>query len=397
MNVKTLSALLLLLAIGCQMLPFMSGGVPLGQPGQLSLAEIRSSLSEADAHAPFVPVGPVGMPADLSDYIPADNPMTKAKVELGRQLYFDPRLSGDGTIACATCHHPDLGWTDNAAFSTGIHGHITGVGAPTVMNRILGQTQFWDGRAASLEAQAEGPVAAPGEMGFTWEAAEELCREIEGYDLQFQAVFGASATKQNITQAMASFERTVFAGGSPYDHFERATPFYNLDMEEETDPELIARYEEAMKGEEENPMTESSKRGRELFFGKASCSACHVGPDLSDEQFHNIGIGQQGPEPFLGRFAVTGDEADRGATKTPGLHNIADSAPYMHDGSAATLVEVILHYNRGGMNEDGTTSPHLSDKIFKLKLSQQEIYDLAEFLEQGLTGEVTPIEIPRLP
>ena len=396
MNMKTLSPLLtlLLLVAGCQILPF---GLPLGQPGKLSLDEIRASLAGADAHTPFVPVGPVGMPADLSSYIPADNPMTKAKVELGRQLYFDPRLSGDGSIACASCHHPDMGWTDNAAFSTGIHGHITGVGAPTVMNRILGETQFWDGRAPSLEAQAEGPVAAPGEMGFTWEAAEKLCREIEGYELQFQAVFGTSATKQNITQAMATFERTIFAGGSPYDHFERATPFYSLDMEEETDPELIARYEEAMKGEEEHPMTEASERGRELFFGKASCSACHVGPDLSDEQFHNIGIGQQGPEPFLGRFAVTGDEADRGATKTPGLHNIADSAPYMHDGSAETLIEVILHYNRGGINEDGTTSPHLSDKIFKLNLTQEEIYDLAEFLEQGLTGEVTPVEIPRLP
>ena len=399
MNMKTFSPFLALslLVIGCQILPFGEGGIRLGEPGTLSLDEIRASLKEADAHTPFVPVGPVGMPADLSSYIPADNPMTKAKVELGRQLYFDPRLSGNGTIACASCHHPDMGWTDNAAFSTGIHGHITGVGAPTVMNRILGETQFWDGRAASLEAQAEGPVAAPGEMGFTWEAAEELCREIEGYELQFQAVFGTSATKQNITQAMATFERTVFAGGSPYDHYERATPFYSLDMEEETDPELIARYDEAMKGEEENPMSEASKRGRELFFGKANCSACHVGPDLSDEQFHNIGIGQQGSEPFLGRFAVTGDEADRGATKTPGLHNIADSAPYMHDGSAETLVEVILHYNRGGMNEDGTISPHLSDKIFKLNLTEEEIHDLAEFLDQGLTGEVTPVEIPRLP
>jgi cytochrome c peroxidase len=396
MNHKHL-ALPILLVVACQLLPSFEGGLELGAPGTLSVDEIRASLKEADAHKVFVPVGPVGMPADLSAYIPADNLMTKAKVELGRQLYFDPRLSGDGTIACASCHHPDMGWTDNAAFSTGIHGHITGVGAPTVMNRILGSTQFWDGRAETLELQAEGPVAAPGEMGFTWDAAEELCREIEGYELQFQAVFGASATKLTITQAMATFERTIFAGGSPYDHFERATPFYNLDMEEETDAELIARYEEAMKGEEDHPMTEASKRGRELFFGKASCSACHVGPDLSDEQFHNIGIGQQGEEPFLGRFAVTGDEADRGATKTPGLHNIADSAPYMHDGSEATLVEVILHYNRGGMNEDGTTSSHLSDKIFKLNLTEEEIHDLAEFLEQGLTGEVTPVEIPRLP
>lgn len=397
MKKTPLSILLLLAAVSCQLSTYFKVAPGLGIPGSLSLDEIKASLAEADAHTPFVPEGPVGMPADLSEFIPADNPMTKAKVELGRQLYFDPRLSGDETIACATCHHPTLGWTDNAPVSTGIHGQKGGVSAPTVMNRILGKTQFWDGRAASLEAQAAGPVGNPIEMGFTWERAEVLLREVEGYDMQFRAIFGGPATEDTATKAIATFERTVFAGGSPYDHFERATPFYSLDMEDETDAELIARYEEAMKGEDDHPMTEGAKRGRELFFGKANCSACHVGPDLSDEQFHNIGIGQMGPDPFAGRFAVTGVDADRGATKTPGLHNIADTGPYMHDGSLKTLVEVVLHYKRGGTNTDGTKSPHLSDKIFKLDLNGQEIYDLVEFLEQGLSGTVTPVELPSLP
>ena len=394
---KNALSLLLLAAAGCQLTSYFEGTPKLGVPGTLSIDELRASLAEADAHTPFVPVGPVGMPADLSEFIPADNPMTKAKVELGRQLYFDPRLSGDETIACATCHHPDMGWTDNAPVSTGIHGQMGGVSAPTVMNRILGKTQFWDGRAASLEAQAAGPVGNPIEMGFTWERAEVLLREVEGYDLQFRAIFGGPATEDTATKAIAAFERTVFAGGSPYDHFERATPFYSLDMEDETDADLIARYEEAMRGEEEHPMSEGAERGRELFFGKANCSACHAGPDLSDEQFHNIGIAQMGPDPFPGRFAVTGADADRGATKTPGLHNIAETGPYMHDGSFKTLVEVVLHYKRGGINIDGTKSPYLSDKISRLPLNGQEIYDLVEFLEQGLSGTVTAVEIPRLP
>ena len=361
-------------------------------PGTLTLSEIRLALDEPGAHVPYVPAAPVGLPEDLAPYIPADNPLTPAKVELGRQLYFDPRLSRDGSVSCASCHHPDHGWTDRRPVSTGIEGQQGGRSAPTVMNRILGRTQFWDGRAATLEEQAAGPVENPVEMGFTWDEAAARIAAIPGYRLQFERVFGAAPTKDTITKAIAAFERTVLAAGSPYDYYEAATPWYDLDIEDEDDPELLARYHAAMKGEEEHPLSEAAKRGRELFFGKASCSACHIGWDLSDELFHNIGVGMDAAEPDQGLKAISGKDEDTGKFKTPPLHDCASTAPFMHDGSVATLREVVEHYNRGGV-----ANPWLSDKIFPLALSAQEVDDLVAFLEQGLDSEVTPVAVPRLP
>jgi cytochrome c peroxidase len=367
--------------------------IPSGStPGTLSIDEIRAALAALDAHTPFVPASPVGLPPGLSDFIPESDPLTKAKVELGKQLYFDPRLSADNTVACASCHHPDFGWADGRPVSTGIHGQLGGRSAPTVMNRLLGKSQFWDGRAATLEEQAAGPVENSVEMGFKWKDAAEVVNGIEGYKLQFDAVFGKPATDELITRAIAAFERTVLAGDSPYDHYERATPWHRFDADDETDPELLARYAEAMQGEEDHPMTDLAIEGRDLFFGKANCSSCHVGWDLSDEDFHNIGIGMGVEEPDLGRFDFTGDEADKGKFKTPPLHNIADTAPYMHDGSLATLRDVVEHYNQGGF-----PNPTLSDKIFPLELTDHEVDALVEFMEQGLQGRVTPVEPPKLP
>lgn len=364
---------------------------PRAVPGSLGLEEIRARLSQEGAHEVFVPRAPLGLP-DLSEHVPASNPMTPAKVELGRQLYFDPRLSHDGTVSCATCHDPARGWADGAPVSTGIGGQRGTRSAPTVQNRILGATQFWDGRAASLEEQAVGPIENPIEMGSTHAEVVERLNGIEGYRLQFEAVFGGPATIDDVGRAIATFERTILAGGAKYDYYERARPYFDWEPEEDEDPEFVQRVDRLLDQEKEHRMSAAAERGRDLFFGKANCSACHAGPDLSDEGFHNIGIGMTAEEPDLGRAAVTGDEEDTGAFKTPPLRNVDRTAPYMHDGSLGTLMEVVEHYDRGG-----TPNPWLSDKIFPLHLSEQEKQDLVTFMTEGLASPVTPVEVPRLP
>jgi len=358
-------------------------------PGTLSLEELRARLAAPDAHKPFVPERPLGITADLASLIPADNPLTPAKVDLGQQLYFDKRLSRDGGTSCATCHDPAKGWTDTAPVSTGIGGQTGGRSAPTVVNRILGATQFWDGRAASLEEQAVGPIANPIEMGFTHEEAVARVNAIPGYALQFEAVFGGPATIDGIGKAIAAFERTILSGASKNDYFEQALPFFEYEPDEDEDPAFLARMEQVLLLEETHRMSLQAERGRELFFGEAGCSACHVGQDLTDELFHNIGIGT-GVD--AGRVAVTGDEKDTGAFKTPSLRNIVLTAPYMHDGSLETLMDVVRHYNLGG---DGNA--HLSDKVFALNLTEQEMQDLVRFMEEALTGTVTEVEVPDLP
>jgi cytochrome c peroxidase len=358
-------------------------------PGILSLAEIRATLADPDAHLPFVPQAPLGLSADLADLIPAHNPLTPAKVELGRQLYFDKRLSRDGTVSCATCHDPAKGWADAAPVSTGIGGQTGARSAPTVINRILGVTQFWDGRAATLEEQAVGPIANPIEMGFTHGEAVARLNGIPGYVLQFEAVFGGPATIEAVGRALASFERTILSGANSNDYFEQALPLFEYEPDEDEDPAFLAEIERVLDLEETHRMSLQAERGRGLFFGKASCSSCHVGQDLTDEMFHNIGIGT-GTD--LGRAAVTGDSAHTGAFKTPSLRNIGLTGPYMHDGSLATLMDTVRHYNLGG---DG--NENLSDKIFPLKLSEQEMQDLVRFMEEALTGTITEVEVPRLP
>jgi cytochrome c peroxidase len=360
-------------------------------PGTLPIAEIRAQLADREAHAPFVPVAPVGL-GDLADFIPAENPLTPAKVELGRQLYFDPRLSLDGTVSCATCHHPAKGWTDNLPASVGIDGQIGGRSAPTVVNRILGKSQFWDGRAATLEVQALGPIGNPIEMGFSPEKAAQRLSEIEGYQLQFRAVFGGGPTPDRIAKAIGAFERTVISGGSKNDYYEQALPFFDFEPEEDEDPEFLARMDRVLDLEAEHRMSEAAERGRELFFGKAQCSACHAGQDLSDEEFHNLGIGFESANPDKGREEYTGLEADRGKFRTPSVRNIALTAPYMHDGRLKSLMEVVEHYDKGG-----TPNPWLSDKVFPLNLSDREKKDLVLFMEEALTGTFPDIGIPRLP
>ena len=367
-------------------------GTDVAVPGTLPLEEIQRSLKAPGAHEPFVPATMLGLPRDLSEYIPADNPLTPAKVELGRQLYFDKRLSRDGTVSCATCHDPALGWTDCKPVSDGIDAQKGGRSAPTVTNRLLGKTQFWDGRAATLEEQALGPIANPIEMGFTVAEAVELLKTLPGYRVQFEAVFGGPVNTDGVAKAIAAFERSVISGAAKNDYFEAAMPWFDWDPATEDDAETKALGTRLLKDEEVHRMSEAAERGRALYFGKASCSTCHVGFDLTDELFHNIGIGMDQAEPDLGRFVVSEVEADKGAFKTPSLRNITLTAPYMHDGSLKTLMEVVEHYDKGGI-----ANPWLSDKIFPLKLTDQEKRDLVAFMQEALLGEITPIEVPRLP
>jgi cytochrome c peroxidase len=367
-------------------------GPPLGKPGTFPLAEIQHMVKQPVLHVAFVPEAPLGITRSLAEVIPSDNPLTRAKVELGGQLFFDPRLSHDRTIACASCHHPSLGWADAKAVSTGIHGQRGARSAPTIANRALGATQFWDGRARSLEESALAHLGNLTEMGFTPQGAAERLNGIEGYRIQFEAVFGGPATPERIARALSAFERTILSGNGKLDVYERARPFLGYEAAQGDEPELLLRMKTALEAEAKRRLSEPALRGRELFLGKARCGTCHAGQDLTDELFHNVGIGMDRRNPDLGRYVVTQVEKDKGAFKTPTLRNVARTAPYMHDGSLATLRAVVDHYDKGGIK-----NAWLSERIEKLGLSEGEKQDLVAFLEEGLSGETTPVSIPRLP
>jgi cytochrome c peroxidase len=195
-----------------------------------------------------------------------------------------------------------------------------------------------------------------------------------------------------VGQAIAAFERAIVTAPSPYDYHEQLLPFTKMDEEDiADDEELAAKYKAAQAAAEAHPLGESAKLGRELFFGKANCTACHVGANLADEKYHNLGIGMDKPEPDLGRFVVSKEETDTGAFKTPTVRNAALTAPYMHDGSVATLEEVVEWYDKGGH-----PNPHLSDKIRPLKLSVQDKADLVAFMK-ACTGPTPSVETSRLP
>jgi cytochrome c peroxidase len=298
--------------------------------------------------------------------IPADNPMTAAKVELGKQLYFDKRLSVDNTVSCASCHDPEKGWSNSDTFATGIKGQRGGRSAPTVINSAYHPLQFWDGRAAQLEGQALGPIQNPIEMGHTMDACIECLNGIPGYKKQFKEVFGTDATADGIAKAIAAFERTVLSGDAPYDAY-------------------VAGDKKAM--------SEAAVRGMEVFFNKGHCSACHAGPNFSDAAFHNIGVGMDKKEPDEGRKVISKLEGDRGAFKTPTLREIARTAPYMHDGSLKTLEDVVEHYNKGGI-----ANPQLDEEIYALNLTAAEKADLVTFMKEGLASKSYPlVKPPKLP
>jgi cytochrome c peroxidase len=308
---------------------------------------------------------PLGLEKDYAKWIPADNPLTVAKVELGKKLYFDPRLSVDGNISCATCHNSQFGFSNGVPVSAGFQGKLGDRNSPTTLNRLYSTLQFWDGRAKSLEDQALGPVQNPAEMANTLPGMIANLNKISGYKPEFLRAFGSEEiTADRVGEALATFERTLLSGNSPYDRFQAG------------DTEALS---------------ESAKRGLVVFMGKGKCNECHTLPYFTDEQFHNLGVGMDKPKPDLGRFDVTHEEKDKGAFKTPTLRNIAETYPYMHDGSVETLDEVVEIYDRGG-----TRNPYLDAKIKPLGLSEKESKDLVEFLK-SLTGEPLKIEPPTLP
>ncbi len=375
----------------------LTSGIP--GSGPLTTDQIQNWLNDPANHAVLEVQLPLGLNLGQTQIKGIEqNPMTRAKIELGRQLYFDTRLSADNTVSCASCHHPQEGFARHTATGVGIDGQKGGRNSPSSYNRILSDRQFWDGRAGSLEAQAVGPIQNPIEMGYTHEECVATLMAIPGYKIQFERIFPKSGlTIDNVGKALAAFERALVTGPSPYDYHEAWRRFAALDDEDvqdlkENSPEVYTQYEEARDAVAAAPLSERAARGLDLFFSKrVGCSNCHVGANLTDESYHNLGIGMDAKSPDLGRFAETKVEKDKGAFKTPTIRNVALSAPYMHDGGLATLEEVVEHYNKGG-----TKNPFLSDKMPALKLTPQEKIDLVEFM-RACTGSFPHVAAGRLP
>jgi cytochrome c peroxidase len=280
-------------------------------------------------------------------------------------LFYDTRLSADGSIACASCHNPDRGFTDGNAVAKGIRGQMGSRSAPSLLNAAYYSAEFWDGRAASLEDQAGGPMANPIEMGQPHDVSVRKLEADPSYDSSFEKAFGrGSITMDKIAKSLASFERTLLSGDSPFDRYEY--------------------------GHDPAAMSEAAIRGLGAFRDPArgNCVACHlIGKDyalLTDGKFHNIGVGVDatGELTDLGRYLLTKVEADRGAFKTPTLRDVALTAPYMHDGSEKTLKQVVDYY-AGGAN----SNPQLDPAIQAIKLSAQDRADLVAFLE-SLNGDL---------
>lgn len=371
--------------------PSLTAGVP--GSGPITLAEIDAWLADPKNFVELDPVLPLGLSQGASQITGLDkNPLTRAKIELGRQLYFDKRLSADATVSCASCHDPSMGYSAHTKTGVGIRGQLGGRNSPVSFNRILTGAQFWDGRADSLEAQAVGPIQNPIEMGFTHEGVVKRLGELPVYQKQFEKIFG-ELTIDRVGQAIAAFERAIVTAPSPYDYYEQMKAFAGLDADDiADDPDLAKRYADAKAAAESHPMSEEAKRGRDIFFTeKGNCTACHVGANLADEKFHNIGVGMEAEKPDLGRVAISKNPQDTGAFKTPTVRNVALTAPYMHDGSIATLEEVVEWYAKGGH-----ANQHLSDKIRPLQLSPQDKADLVAFM-LACTSPTPPVQAERLP
>ena len=297
---------------------------------------------------------------------PIDNPWSSEKEELGKMLYFDPRLSGSNWISCGTCHNPSLGFSDGLPRALGNGQNELGRHSPTVINSGYFELQFWDGRAKTLEEQAVGPIQAVGEMNQNMKALIKELNTIPDYVKKFQNVFGVTKiTASNIARAISTFERSIISKNAPYDYYWAG---------------------------DKSAMSVSAVNGMELFFGKARCSICHNGPAFTDNRFHNIGIKQHGPlKKDVGRFNVSKNPSDIGAFKTPGLRHVTQTKPYMHDGSQATLEEVVEFYNRGGDVADNR-----SPFITPLELNSTEKKELVEFLK-SLEGKPIKVTLPQLP
>ncbi|HET8550334.1 MAG TPA: cytochrome c peroxidase [Bryobacteraceae bacterium] len=281
-------------------------------------------------------------PLGLDAYVPApgDNPSTPEKIALGRQLFHDKRLSRDNSFSCATCHNPERAFTDDKPLAIGVAQRKGTRRSPAIINRGYGRSFFWDGRTSVLEEQVLLPIVNPVEM-----------------DLSLDEIPGRTGLDaKTVASALATYVRSILAGDSPFDRY-------------------IAG--------DRSALSDSARRGLALFRGKGNCATCHVGPNLTDEKFHNTGVGWNGASfSDRGRAGVSGRREDEGAFKTPTLREVARRAPYMHDGRLATLEEVIAFYDEGG-----TRNPSLDSEIRPLRLKEQEKADLLAFLH-ALTGTV---------
>ena len=339
-------------------------------------------------HVPPIPVaGPMASPKSLQQTgVPVDATRSAVPPDNPQKLFFDGRLSVDGTVACSTCHDPALAFTDGRTVSIGVKGRAGQRNSPTILNALYNNAQFWDGRTRSLEEQAALPIVNPSEMGQpSLDAAVAQLAALPEYERAFRRVFGRPVNGTDLVRAIASYERTQFSFDSAFDHF--------------------------MAGEK-NAISESAKQGWDLFNTKARCNKCHALSEdkrdatfFIDKDFHNIGIGIvrhnvvalackaeeeidsgktldidqaaiESETSVVGRFLVTKKEQDIASFKTPGLRNVLITAPYFHDGSQSTLWDVLDHYNHG----DGLKDPWLDEDIQPLALSESEIDDIVAFL-----------------
>ncbi|MCV6588235.1 MAG: cytochrome-c peroxidase [Marinobacterium sp.] len=292
---------------------------------------------------------------------PADNPYSAEKAQLGKMLFFDQRLSRNFNMNCATCHNPSLGWEDGVPGAFGGQGETLSRHSPTTLNMAWSTSFFWDGRAPTLEEQIRGPVESPNEMNVPLTTVVERLSKVPGYREWFARVFpGLGITSDNILKAIATYERTLVSGVAPFDRW--------------------------IEGDE-NAISAAAKRGFTLFNGKAACNQCHSGWNFTDNQFHDIGLATDDN----GRMGITGKANDQHAFKTPGLRNIRQRAPYMHNGSLASLEQVIIHYIGGGIPRSSR-----SPEMRPVPLNAGEMKDLEAFLD-SLTGADQPVSLPVLP
>jgi cytochrome c peroxidase len=333
------------------------------------IAVLAVCLYGAVAHSAVLPVRSEGLQALVEKYrrpttvpIPANNPITPEKVALGQALFFDPRLSGSGAISCATCHNPALAWGDGLPKGIGHMGTRLDRHTPTILNVAYGEPYFWDGRAATLEEQAKAPMESGKEMNMQASDLVRRVRGIPGYSAAFKRVFPAQPISiEIIAAAIATFERTIISRDAPFDRW------INGDV---------------------HAISPSAVRGFVLFNGKANCAACHQGWRMTDDGFHDAGL----PDRDRGRALIApGIEQLEQAFKTPTLRNIDQRAPYMHDGSLATLGAVIDHYDGGFVRRAS-----LDSNMRPLGLTPVEKRDLLAFL-YTLTSVDAPITVNVLP
>ena len=320
--------------------------------------------------------------------VPADNPMTPEKIELGKFLFFDTRLSGDGSMGCVTCHLPEQGWATHTRLSPAYPSNKERRNSPTLINVAYDTALIWDGRAPTLEKQALGPVKNPLHMNKNTDLLIQDLNIVPGYKKRFKKVFGTGITPAGISKALAAFQRTLVTSDSPFDQYMK---------------------------EKKDAMSDAAKRGMSIFKGKGHCTLCHNGPNFTDQGFHNLGdpdppymrdpkvlasirfdAQRMGIKDYqkldrdMGRYLVTKKPADKGAFKTPTLRNVTQTGPYMHNGALETLKEVIDFYDRGGGE-----SPNKSKLLEPLGLTKQEKSDLLEFLK-ALTGQLPKVVKPDL-